>query len=56
MEENRELIVDAFNIIAKGMEEKQREELLVLLLADILKNDPEKAMRFVVQVKESEVE
>jgi len=55
MEENRELIVDAFNI-AKGMEAKQRRELLVLLLADLLKNDPEKAMRFVVQVRESKVE
>lgn len=55
MEENRELIIDAFKI-AKGLGEKQRKELLVLLLADMLKNDPEKAMRFVVKVRESEVE
>lgn len=49
-EESRELITDAFKI-AKTMDEQQRKELLVLLLADMLHNDPEKAMRFVVKTR-----
>lgn len=48
--ENKELIMDSFKI-AKTLDEGQRKDLLVLLLADALKSDPEKAMRFVVKVR-----
>ncbi len=49
-EEVKELITDAFQI-AKTLDEEQRKDLLVLLLADILHNNPEKAMRFIVKTR-----
>lgn len=49
-EEKRELITDAF-VIARNLTEEQRRDLLVLMLADMLKNDPEKAMNYVAKTR-----
>ena len=52
-DDTREVITDAFRIV-DSLTEEQRKNLLVLFLSNLLKSDPEKAMNYVVKVREHE--
>lgn len=49
--DNMELVNDSFRI-CQTLTESQRKDLLIVLLADMLKNEPKKAMNYVVQTKD----
>lgn len=50
--DTREIITDAFRIVG-SLDDKQKTDLLVLFLSNLLKTDPEKAMSYIVKVRES---